>query len=44
MIVYAAENDQKNILLKISWVKLHFSMCKLLLEFPAAVIKYFFTI
>ena len=41
MIVHRAEKDKINILLKTNLVKMHFSMCKLLLDFPAAVINYF---
>ena len=37
-IVHTAEKDQ------IKYFSMWFSMCKLLLEFPAAVINYFFTI
>ena len=45
MIVHTAEKNQiKDILLKINWVKSNSSMYKLLLEFPAAVINYFFTV
>ena len=41
MIVHGAEKDKINILLKINLVKMHSSMCKLLLDFLAAVINYF---
>ena len=41
MIVHRAEKDKINILLKINLVKMHSSMCKLLLDFPATVINYF---
>ena len=40
MIVHIAERAKQNILLKIIYVKLHSSMWKLLLDFPAAVINF----
>ena len=45
MIVHTAHTrTNENILLKISLVKSHSVMHKLLLDVPAAIINYFFTI
>ena len=44
MIVHTAERTKQNILLRTSQAKSHSSMFKLLLDYNAAVINYFFTI